>query len=52
MVIKECEGKEIHEFVEGDDAKEDGAIEDSKIETSSDTKSPNNSRKYLFSLTI
>nr|CAH0112723.1 unnamed protein product [Daphnia galeata] len=38
-VIKESDDKEIGELGEGNDAKEDGVIEDSKIETSCDTKS-------------
>nr|SVE85426.1 EOG090X04A7 [Daphnia pulicaria] len=44
-VIKEIEDKENDDLGEGDDAKEDGVIEDSKIEISSDPKSPNNSGK-------
>nr|SVE83594.1 EOG090X04A7 [Daphnia pulex] len=44
-VIKEIEDKENDDLGEGDDAKEDGVIEDSKMEISSDPKSPNNSGK-------
>ena len=35
---------------EGENAKEDGVIEDSRMETSTDSKSPNNSRKSLLIL--
>jgi hypothetical protein len=47
-VIKEIEDKENDDLGEGDDAKEDGVIEDSKMEISSDPKSPNNSRNSLL----
>lgn len=51
-VIKESDDKEIGELGEGNDAKEDGVIEDFKIETSCDTKSTNNSREPLFSFIV